>query len=282
MKTKGNRFVDQDYSLELVERSRRIRRRVLERLHAAGASHLGTNMSMVEILAAIYSVIDTDRIAAGGIDRDRVIISKGHAAAVTYATLEEYGLMRSELLDTYHQSGSVLAGHVSHSAPGVEHSTGALGHGLSVALGMALAQRSLGTDGRVFCVCGDGEIQEGSVWEALLLWSHLGLTNLDLLIDHNRISSIGPTHDVINMDPPAERIAGLGFAAKTVDGHDVEAIREAIFSAPSASLPTVVVCDTVKGKGVSFAEDEPIWHYRSLSDELLATAQADVERGVTS
>lgn len=281
MTTKRNGFVDQD-SVELVERSRRIRRRVLERLHAAGASHLGTNMSMVEILTAVYSVIDTDRIAAGSRDRDRVIISKGHAAAVTYATLEEFGLMPSELLDTYHQSGSVLTGHVSHSAPGVEHSTGALGHGLSVALGMAQAQRSLGTDGRVFCVCGDGEIQEGSVWEALLLWSHLGLTNLVFLIDHNRISSIGPTHDVINMDPPAERIAGLGFSAKTVDGHDVEAIREAMLSAATAALPTVIVCDTVKGKGVSFAEDEPIWHYRSLSDELVATALADVERGVSS
>ena len=281
MTTKRNGFVDQD-SVELVERSRRIRRRVLERLHAAGASHLGTNMSMVEILTAIYSVIDTDRIAAGRRDRDRVIISKGHAAAATYATLEEYGLMESELLDTYHRSGSVLTGHVSHSAPGVEHSTGALGHGLSVALGMALAQRSLGTDGRVFCVCGDGEIQEGSVWEALLLWSHLGLMNLVFLIDHNRISSIGPTHDVINMDPPAERIAGLGFSATTVDGHDTEAIREAILSASSASLPTVIVCDTVKGKGVSFAEDESIWHYRSLSDELLVTALEDVERGVSS
>jgi len=267
-------------STEVEERCRRIRTRVLERLHAATASHLGTNMSMVEILAAIYTVTDVARISVGASDRDRVVISKGHSAAATYAALEEFGILSTKLMDTYHQSGSLLAGHVSHGVPGVEHSTGALGHGLSVALGMAIAQRSLRQDGRVFCVCGDGEMQEGSVWEALLLWRHLGLSNLVLLVDHNRISSITRTHDVIAMDPPATRFEGLGFIAQTVDGHDVEEIIAAILAALVGDRPTVIVCETVKGKGVSFAEHEPIWHYRSLTDELLVTALKDVAGGM--
>jgi len=254
------------------ERAIRIRRRVLGILHSASGSHLGSNMSVVETLIAFYSSVGTEKIRQDDPNRDRVIVSKGHSAAATYATLEEFGLLPTEVLDTYHTSGSLLSGHVSHEVQSVEHSTGALGHGLSVALGMAIGLNDRAPDSRVFCVCGDGEIQEGSVWEALLLWSHLGLKNLILAIDHNRISSITSTHDVINMDPLAERFEGMGFEVETVDGHDVESILSVIRSSTESEKPTIIVCETIKGKGVSFAENEPIWHYRTINDELLQTA----------
>jgi transketolase len=253
-------------------RALRVRRRVVESLHKASASHLGSNMSIVEILVAFYSSVDTSRIVVEDDLRDRVVVSKGHSAAATYATLEEFGIISGDTMDTYHQSGSLLSGHVSHKVSGVEHSTGALGHGLSVALGMAIGLRTRAPEARVLCVCGDGEIQEGSVWEALLLWSHLGLKNLIFAIDHNRISSITDTHKVINMDPPAQRFAGLGFHVETVDGHDIGQIRSAINDAASIERPMIIVCETVKGKGVSFAENEPIWHYRSLNQEHLTSA----------
>ena len=254
------------------DRAIRIRRRVIDVLHSASASHLGSNMSMVETLVAFYSAADTQKIRQDDPNRDRIIVSKGHSAAVTYATLEDFGLLPGEVLDTYHTSGSLLSGHVSHKVQSVEHSTGALGHGLSVALGMAIGLQDRAPESRIFCICGDGEIQEGSVWEALLLWSHLGLKNLILAIDHNRISSITNTHDVINMDPLSERFKGLGFAVETVDGHDIEAILTVVQSTANSERPTIIVCETVKGKGVSFAENEPIWHYRTLNDELLQTA----------
>ncbi len=254
-----------------------VRREVVRRLHAGSASHLGSNMSMVEILVAIYSTVDIEGIAVHKRTRDRVVVSKGHAAAATYATLAEFGILDAEVLRTYHTNGTLLAGHVSHAVTGVEHSTGALGHGLNVALGMAIGLSVLDPDARVFCVCGDGEIQEGSNWEALMLWSHLGLKNLVLAIDHNRISSITRTHSVINMDPLAERFAGFGFRAVTVDGHDVSAIQAVFDTASSADRPTVVVCETTKGKGIPFAEDDPIWHYRTLNDELLAVALAALQ-----
>ena len=257
----------------------RIRRRVIERLHHASASHLGSNMSMVEMLIACYSVINVEKIIRQDTCRDRVVVSKGHCAAVTYAVLEDFGILPEAVMDSYHLSGSMLMGHVSHKVPGVEHSTGALGHGLSVAVGMALGLKSKGCESRVLCLCGDGEIQEGSVWEALLLWSHLQLKNLVLLIDHNRISSITSTHSVINMEPLSARFEGLGFDVRVVDGHDCRGIQETLNAAGLNAKPTVVICETIKGKGIPFAENQPIWHYRTLDSELMDSARRTLVRG---
>jgi len=250
-----------------------VRRTVLDMLYRAKASHLGTNMSEIEILIAIFNSVDCTKIRDEAPDRARVIISKGHGAAATYATLAHFGILGREHLDTYHLDGSALAGHVSHGVHGVEHSTGALGHGLSVAVGCAIGLRSRGFPKvPVFAVCGDGEIQEGSVWEALMFARHAKLSNLVMLLDNNQISSITQTDKVIDLKPIEKRFAGFDLFTKEVDGHNVAAVQEAIAQSLASGKPGAIVCNTVKGKGVAFAENQPIWHYRSLSDDLYKQA----------
>jgi transketolase len=235
-------------------------------------------MSMIEILIAVYSSVDVGRIKASAPDRDIVIVSKGHCAAATYGVMNHFGLIDQATLATYHADGSRLAGHVSHSAPFVEHSTGALGHGLAVACGCALGQRSRGFgDSRTFVIVGDGELQEGSVWEALMLARQHGLSNLVTLVDNNRISSITRTSDVIDLDPLREPFRGFDLNVEDVDGHDVAEIRGAIGAARRHPVPTVIICNTVKGKDVPFAEDQPIWHYKTLTEADLRTALAHLD-----
>ena len=230
---------------------------------------------MVEILSAVYQRVDAELVRLDHADRDRVIVSKGHSACALYATLNEFGILPPGMMETYHLEDSLLTGHVNHEVFGVEHSTGALGHGPSVALGMAIGLNARGSRARVYCIVGDGEIQEGSVWEALMLWAHLGLTNLTILIDKNGISSIRGTDDVLNMSPLDDRTSGFGLNTIVVDGHSLTEISQAL--RVSETTPTVIICETVKGKGVSFAENEPIWHYRTLNDELLQTALAHLQ-----
>jgi transketolase len=249
------------------------RRRAIDMIFAAQASHLGTSMSLIEMLTAVYESIDVERIKRQDDARDRVIVSKGHGAAATYAVMAQFGLLDEATTATYHTNGTKLAGHVSHAVEAVEHSTGALGHGLPVATGVAIGLRSRKfTGSRAFVILGDGELQEGSNWEALMLASHLKLSNLVVMVDNNRISSITTTSDVINMLPLTERFAGFGFATYDVDGHDVAAIKAAIASIAAGNRAGVIVCNTVKGNGVPFAENEPIWHYRSLNKELYQPA----------
>lgn len=248
----------------------RMRRKIAQALYESEASHLGSCFSVVEILIALYSMIDVDKIARLENDRDRVILSKGHAAAAMYCTLEEFGLLEMDFVSNYHRDGSLLTGHVNHKVRAVEHSTGALGHGLPVAVGIALGMRSLAPENRVFCVCGDGELQEGSVWEAIMLWNQLKLENLMLVVDHNKISSIKGTHEVINMEPLERRFEGFGLTTMRVDGHDLVALRECISAHKSSGNPNVVIADTVKGRGATFAENDPEWHYKKVTAELLA------------
>jgi transketolase len=187
--------------------------------------------------------------------------------------MAHYGIIPVSLLETYHLDGSLLAGHVSHAVDGVEHSTGALGHGLSVAVGCALGLRSRGHGDRlVLALVGDGEIQEGSIWEAFLLSVHLKLHNFITLVDNNGISSITNTEKVIDMRPLVARFEGFGLGVCEVDGHDVPAISAAIEELRRGERPGVIVCNTVKGRNVPFAEAQPIWHYRSLDDALYAKA----------
>lgn len=257
------------------------RRRAIDIIFSGRASHLGTSMSLIEMLTAVYESIDVARIKRGDDARDRVIVSKGHGAAATYAVMTQFGLLDEATTATYHTDGTHLAGHVSHAVEAVEHSTGALGHGLPVATGIAIGLRSRKfADSRAFVLLGDGELQEGSNWEALMLASHLRLKNLVVMIDNNGISSITTTRDVIDMYPLAERFAGFGFATYDVDGHDVAGIKAAIAAIAAGTKPGVIVCNTVKGNGVPFAERQPIWHYRSLNEELYKTAIAALaERG---
>ena len=254
-----------------------IRLSVLDMLYRAKAGHLGSSMSVVEMLVAMYGSTDVKKIRDRDADRSRVIVSKGHCAAATYATMGHFGIIPMELLDSYHTDDSLLAGHVSHAVPAVEHSTGALGHGINVAVGCAIGFRSRGIrNALALTLVGDGEIQEGSVWEALMLASHLKLNNFVALVDNNRISSITNTEKVLDMRPLTARFGGFGLSVRQVDGHDVGAIMAAIRELTAGDQAGVIVCDTVKGKGVPFAENQPIWHYRTLNDELYAEAKAAV------
>lgn len=256
-----------------------VRATTLGMLHRSQAAHLGTSMSVIEILVAVFSSVDIPAIREHRPDRSRVIISKGHGAAAVYATMAHFGLLDFAALDSYHQDGSRLAGHVSHAVEAVEHSTGALGHGLPVACGCAIGLRARGfAASNVFVVVGDGELQEGSNWEALQLMSHHRLSNLIVLVDNNRISSITRTAKVIDMEPLADRFRGYGLTAHDVDGHDVGAICKTISTIRSCGEPSVIVCNTVKGYGVSFAEDNPVWHYRSLGAADYQTAIDSLSR----
>ena len=256
-----------------------VRKTVLGMLYRGQASHLGSNMSVIEMLLAVYSAVDLDQIRRRAPDRSRIIISKGHCAAATYATLAHVGLLDPEALQHYHQDGSQLAGHVSHAVPAVEHSTGALGHGLSVAVGCALGLRSRGwTEARVFAIVGDGELQEGSIWEAVMLARQLKLSNLILLVDNNRISSITRTEQVLDLQPLARRFAGFGHPVREVDGHDLGALQAALAELQQGAEGGVVIGNTVKGRGVPFAEWEPIWHYRSLNQALYEQALAQLDQ----
>jgi len=261
-----------------VEAAKRVRRTVLQMLASSNASHLGPNMSVIEILIAMYSSVDIDLIKNHDSSRSRVVISKGHCAAATYAVLSDFKLLPSKLLKDYHKDNSYLAGHVSHMVPFVEHSTGALGHGINVAVGCAIGLRSRGfTNSKVLTLVGDGEIQEGSVWEALMLVGHMQLPNFVLLVDNNKISSIRWTREVINLEPLSSKFAAFGLSTYEVDGHSIDDICGAIAKVELSSRPGVVICNTTKGKGIKFAENDPVWHYRTLTQDLLTQALADLD-----
>lgn len=258
------------------ELARRIRRHALRMTHRTRASHIGSCLSLADILAVLYGrVLDVDPRDPRRPDRDRLIVSKGHAAAAVYAALAECGFFPVAQLDGYCEDGSLLAGHVSHHVPGVEVSTGSLGHGPSIACGLALAARADGRRNRVVAVLSDGECDEGSVWEAALFAPHHRLANLSIIIDHNKIQSFGSVKDVLNLHPFAEKWASFGWAVREVDGHDHDALAAAL--APEPERPLAVIAHTIKGKGVSFMEGELAWHYRSVSADQLARAIAEVE-----
>jgi transketolase len=255
-----------------------VRQTMLRMLYKAGASHLGSGMSAVEMLIAMFSSVDCSKIISHSNDRSRILISKGHCAAATYATMSHFGIIPQEIIDTYHENDSFLTGHVNHQVAGVEHSTGALGHGLNVAVGCALGLKNHKVkDQRVLVLCGDGEIQEGSIWEGLMFAVHHKLNNLCVLIDNNRISSITRTEEVIDLRPLRTRFEGFGLNTCEVDGHSVDDIKSCIAEATKFEVPTVIICNTVKGKDVPFAEWQPVWHYRSLNEELFNQAMSNLE-----
>lgn len=255
-----------------------VRRSILEMLYKAGASHLGSGMSAVEMLIAMFSSIECDKIIRHSNDRSRILISKGHCAAATYATMAHFGIIPFDILETYHQNGSLLTGHVNHEVFGVEHSTGALGHGLNVGVGCALGlkARNIST-AKVLVLCGDGEIQEGAIWEGLMFAVHHKLNNLCVLIDNNRISSITRTEEVIDLRPLKNRFEGFGLNTYEVDGHNITEIMQVIKNSENFEKPTVIICNTIKGKDVPFAEWDPVWHYKSLNEELFKQAMLHLE-----
>jgi transketolase len=260
--------------------ARRLRAHSLHMTHRARASHVGSCLSIADIMAVLYGVVlHFDATRPDLADRDRLIISKGHAAAIVYAALAECGFLPLAELDTYAADGGRLAGHVVSTVPGVELSTGSLGHGLPVAAGMALASQRSGATWRTFCILSDGELDEGSNWEAIQFAQHFHLQNLIAIVDHNKIQSFGTVEEVSDLHPLAEKFRAFNWGVIEVDGHDHGALKAALTGAPLLKgRPTAIVAHTVKGKGVSFMEGQLLWHYRNPDAAQLEAALAELGR----
>lgn len=262
---------------ELEAIARHIRGRLVEISHKARTPHLGSSLSCVDILVAAYwAVLAIDPQNPDNPDRDRLILSKGHAAPALYLALAYRGFFPKELLDSYAQPGSRLEEHPGPGCvPGVEAATGSLGHGLSLGLGMAIAGRIQGRSYRVFVVMSDGECNEGSVWEAAMLAPAQGLTNVVTIIDYNKWQATGRSNEIMALEPLQQKWESFGWSAYEVDGHDLNALVDALQNVPDGSgKPVAIVAHTVKGKGVSFMEDDNNWHYRIPdADEVRAAHQ---------
>jgi transketolase len=257
--------------------ARRIRAHALRMVFKARSSHIGSCLSMADILAILYTrIMRIDPRQPLLADRDRFIVSKGHAAAIIYATLAERGYIPVSDLDNYCENGSALTGHVSHAVPGVEVSTGSLGHGLPIAVGMAVAAKSAGMKSRIYCLLSDGECDEGSNWEAILFSPHHKLDNLIAIVDFNKIQSFGRVSEVLNLEPFADKWRAFGWETLEVDGHDIPALEKNFAAPPVPGKPRVLIAHTIKGRGVSFMEDKLEWHYKSPSDEQLKAALAEI------
>lgn len=251
---------------DLDERSRYLRRLVVRGLAGGARGHIGSSMSLVEILRVLYDDVMRYRPSEPNWpDRDRLILSKGHGCLALYALLADKGFIPVETLDTFCRRDSILGGHPeAGKVPGVEASTGSLGHGLSYGVGMALGARMRKRSSRVFVVMGDGEINEGSVWEAAMCAAKHRLANLTAIIDYNKVQSAGFTRDIQDLEPLLDKWRAFGFATTEVDGHNVAALRALFRRVPlAADRPTAIVCHTVKGRGIPFAENDPGWHHKA-------------------
>jgi transketolase len=258
----------------------KIRRHTVWMAHRGKSSHVASVLSMADIVAVLYGLILRKRPSEPRWpERDRFILSKGHAGAGVYAALAETGYFPVDWLKDHCASGSKMCAHVSHlGIPGVELSTGSLGHGLSVGAGMAYAAKLDNKDFRVFVLLSDGECDEGANWEAALFAAHHRLANLIAIVDYNKIQSLGPVAETLGLEPFAAKWQSFGWQVKEVDGHDHNQLAASLDIRPeSGSPPTCVIAHTVKGKGVSFMENTVLWHYRSPQGEEFAAALAELE-----
>jgi transketolase len=256
-----------------------LRVQILEMLTEAGSGHPGGSLSAIDIIATLYGhELRHDPKRPTWADRDRFVLSKGHGVPALYVTLAHHGYFDAKLLPTLRKLGSPLQGHpVTGTVPGVEACTGSLGQGLSVAQGMALAAKLDGKDYRVFCMMGDGEMQEGQVWEALMSAPKLGADNLVAILDNNKGQIDGHVRDVMPIEPIDEKARSFGWATRRADGHDYGAILDALaWARGEAGKPKLIVAETIKGKGVSFMEDKAKWHGQAPSKDELAKAVAEI------
>lgn len=250
----------------LDERSKQLRRLVIGALQNADRGHIGPTLSLMEILRVLYDDFLSYRHEDPNWPlRDRCILSKGHGCLALYAVLADKGFFPAEELYKFCKKGAMLGGHPeADKVPGVEASTGALGHGLSIGVGMALAARLRNRASRIVVVTGDGEINEGSVWEAALSAAKHRLDNLLVVVDYNKLQSYGPTKEVLDLEPLLSKWASFGFAVAEVDGHDVSALQKIFATVPfQKNKPSAIICHTVKGKGFAFAEHDAAWHHKS-------------------
>jgi transketolase len=279
MRKRTSQLID---STDLKARAAKARIRSLQMVHRAKLGHPGGDFSAADILTALYfAVLNVDPTRPTDPNRDRFIMSKGHCSGILYATLAAAGFLKDEDLDTYMAPLSKLNGHPDRDkVPGIEANTGPLGHGLPIAVGCALAAKMNGAAWRTFVLVGDGELQEGSNWEAGMAAAQYKLDSLVLIIDRNRIQQGDFTENTIGMEPLAERWRSFGWEVQEVDGHDIDALLQCFHSIPFVSeVPTCVLAHTVKGKGVSFMENRPEWHHHVPTASELQAAVVELERG---
>ena len=257
---------------EIEQIAKDIRKNIYRIAHFAGGGHMGASFSMADIISVLYfdGVLKYDVSNPEWSERDKFILSKGHACYALYAALAKAGYFSEEELRHVGQPGSKFGGHPKmHDIPGVEASTGALGHGLSFAIGIAYANKVDGKNNHVYVVLGDGECQEGSIWEGALSAPTLVLDNLTVVIDHNKLQAMDDLENIVHMKPFAEKWEAFGWHVLEIDGHNYAEIKEALLTR-KAGKPVLIVANTIKGKGVSFMENVPIWHFRMPNEQELS------------
>lgn len=262
----------------LESRARRIRRDVWRALKAGGSGHAGGSCSAADLLAALYfHRLSVRPDEPEWPDRDRFVLSKGHANAALGAVLAQAGFIDDAVLDRFYGFESPFGMHPDIKVPGVEMCTGALGHGLAIGMGMALGGRMQGKDFHTFVMVGDGELHEGSNWEAAMAAAHYELGNLTAIVDANRIAQSGPVADLVRVEPLADKWRAFGWAVREIDGHDMAEVVDALDAVPiERARPTALIAHTVKGKGVSFAENTYLWHSNSVDEQVYARAIAEL------
>ncbi|TWT86011.1 Ferredoxin fas2 [Posidoniimonas polymericola] len=263
---------------QLLRLSVRMRQDVLRYIVAAGAGHTGGSLSCLDILNVLYNrVLRVSPQTFSDPGRDRYVQSKGHSVEALYVVLAHAGFFPIQQLETLCHYQSPFVGHPTRKTPGIEMNTGGLGHGLSICNGMAIAGKRTGADYRVFTLMGDGELAEGSNWEAAMSAAHYGLDNLTAIIDHNSLQITGPTRDVCSNEPLDEKFAAFGWAVVTVDGHDYAQLTDALSNPAEPGKPTCVIANTTKGRGVSFMENVISWHHGVPSQQQYDDAIAELQ-----
>jgi len=275
---------DKVTSKDSVEFARQVRLDVADILHRTHDSHIGGGYSSVDVLSVLYTrVLHLTTSNLDDPNRNLCLLSKGHIAATFYTVLAHAGLIPMADLQKHVQDGEVYAGHTrkfqTRGVRGVEMSAGSLGHGANVGVGMAYAKRCMGLDGNVYVLMGDGECNEGSVWEAAMLAAKLQLSNLVLIVDRNRLQSYGSDKEVLDMGDLGAKFAAFGCQVMDIDGHDHDAIYRALMTGTSRNpaKPTVIIAHTIKGKGASFMENRLEWHFKSPNDKQLAQIRKELE-----
>ena len=245
-----------------------IKTNILKLTFQAKSSHVGSSLSIVEILVALYFNVMSKK--------DRFILSKGHAALALYCTLFKKGFISSKILNSYGKNNTVLMGHVSHKVKGIEFSTGSLGHGLPIAVGKSLKFKVNNELNKVFVIMSDGELNEGTTWESLMFASHHKLDNLNIIIDNNKIQSMDFTKKIINLNPLKKKFLSFGCNVYEVDGHNINKIKK-VLKLSSKNKPKVIIANTIKGKGISFMENNNLWHYKNPTSNQLGIALKEIE-----
>ncbi len=264
---------------KLKDQARSYRREILETIHAAGSGHPGGSLSAVEILIALYGFqMKHDPQNPLWEDRDRLIVSKGHGSPGIYVALANAGYFPKEELKTFRKLGTRLQGHVHTKTPGIEFNTGSLGHGLSVANGIALGAKILNKSFKAYCLLGDGELQEGSVWEAAMTAAHFKLDHVCAIVDYNKVQENGLVEKIKNLEPLAEKWKSFGWEVREIDGHDFSALLKAFGDFGKVPhKPFVIIANTIKGKGISFMELNAGWHGKAPNKEQLVKALKELE-----